>query len=292
MYGLLYAKIGKTNVNVPLKSVNYYISSRDRIMSLTITQKYLNEEKSPIEVSFKFPTPAGASVYECRALTQSGDTIHCKIKEKSVAKKEYNEAIGRGNTAYYSQRESGDVLSFAIGNLAPSEGVEITIKYVTMLDNEEDYKKLRINIPLTIMSRYTPNSTNQTFSYNSSSSVDTPKISSKPFDITVEGDSQVSDEIISLESKTHKIKTSKMNKSSLHFEIRDLEELNKDIVLTLERSNSKCHAFTQEFKGDLKDELYRHCTAVNIVPDFKNLPAIKATDIYYALLLDNSGSMN
>lgn len=308
MIGLLYTKSSKTNtnVNVPLKSLNYYISSKDRVMSVTIVQKYLNEEKSPIEALFKFPTPAGVSVYECKALTDGGDTIHCKIKEKSLAKKEYNDAIGRGDTAYYSQRESGDVLSFAIGNMAPSEGVEITIKYVTMLENEENHKKFRFNIPLTIMSRYTPTQSNKTsfstssydpskssFKFNQPkvSSVETPKISSKPFDMTVEGDIQVSDEIISLDSKTHKIKLSKMTKSSLHFEIQDLENLNKDIVLTLERSNSICHAFTQEFKGDLKDELYRHCTAVNIVPDFKNLPPINVTNIYYALLLDNSASM-
>jgi hypothetical protein len=274
---------------IPLTSQNVYVHVNDQIASYTVDQTYLNDEKNPIEAHFTFPTPAGASVYSFEAKNDEGLVIVCQIKEKTKAKQEYNDAISQGHSAYYMQSESNDAFSVAVGNLPPQCGVQISIKYVVELRNEEDHRKLRINFPTTIMPRYT---STENYSYRSHRAVNPPKVNKKPFNMSIEGDIIASDGIVSLDSKTHRIKLSKMEGTSMHFEIQDLEHLDSDIVLTLERKDSKSHASAQEFKGDLKNDLYRHCTAINIVPDFSRLAPVSVLDVHYAIVLDKSGSMN
>lgn len=274
---------------VPLKSQHLHIDVCDRNASCVLTQNYVNEEENPIEAFFTFPTPAEAAVYSFEAKTDNG-IIVAQIKEKQQAKKEYNDAIKTGNTAYYMDRSDCNMFSVAVGNLAALTGVQITIKFATELHAEKDGKELRLNIPLTIVTRYTP-----LYQYTSKkfvSSVANPsRTNEKPYNMSVSGTIFMNGGLASVNSKTHKIKLSKMREYSANFEVDDLENLDKDMVLTFEREHLTTSAVAQELKSLLKNPYLRYCTCVRLVPDFSILPPININDCHYCILLDKSGSM-
>jgi len=277
-----------TGTPVPLKHQSLHLNAYNQLANVTITQKYVNEEQSPIEALFIFPTPAEASVYFFEAKTNDGKIIKCLIKEKAEAIKEYNQAISEGNTGFLMERNDGDVFSVAIGNLAPKAEVELCIKYVTELKNEENCQFLRINMPLTLMPKYSPPDTSITVHKG----VNPPKTDERPFTMSITGELNMTDGIVSLNCKTHKIKISNMRENTLTFAIEDMETLDQDIVMTVERKAPESIAMTQELTGvQLINPLYKHCTTVNIVPDFSKLAPINVNDVHYSILLDKSGSM-
>jgi hypothetical protein len=290
---------------IPLKSQDVNLSVKDQNASFTIIQNYYNNEKNPIEAFYTFPTPAGASVYHFEATTDDGSVIKCVIKEKEQAKQDYDTAMRRGDSAYYMERQSSDVFSVAVGNLAPESGVKICIKYVVELQDEIDYLKLRVNIPLTIMPRYTPP---EHISYSSSSYIaaakaaalaalaqNTKKINEKPYELSIHGDIHMTDGIKNVDFKTHRAKLSQMHESSIHFDMENLSELNQDVIITIERNDSKSFANTYVLKSEngqeLTNPLYKYATIVKFVPDFSKLSPVDLTKVHYVILLDNSGSM-
>ena len=291
----------KGNV-IPLKSQDVNVSVKDQNASFTIIQNYFNNENNPIETFYTFPTPAGASVYHFEAMTDDGSVIKCVIKEKEQAKQDYDTAMKRGDSAYYMERQSNDVFSVVVGNLAPNSSVKICIKYVVELQDEVDYLKLRIIIPLTIMPRYTPTSV----SYSNSSYIaaaraaaaqNTEKISEKPYELSIHGDIHMTDGIKNVDFKTHHAKLSQMRESSVHFDMENLTALDKDIVITIERNDSKSFANTQQLSSNtqqlssVSNSLYKYATLVKFVPEFSKLPPVDITKVHYVILLDNSASM-
>ncbi|VBB18956.1 von Willebrand factor A domain-containing protein [Yasminevirus sp. GU-2018] len=277
--------------SIPLKSQNLHVDVCDRTASFVFEQHFVNEEeKNPIEAFYTFPNPAEASVYSFEATLDDGSVVVADCKEKVQAKKEYNEAIKNGDTAYYMDRSDGNVFSVAIGNLAPLTGVLIKIKLVCELDNEQNVRFLRLNIPLTIADKYTPR-----YQYTSRNYVDSvahpKKTTEKPYVLNVFGTVRMSNKLVGLDSKTHKVKISKMTETSCQFEMRDIEDLTKDVVVTIERNASSSSAFTQELRTAPKNSALKHCTVVNLVPDFSSLPPVNVNDCHYCILLDKSGSM-
>lgn len=274
---------------IPLKSVNCYVDIKENVAAMIYDQHFVNEDNNPIEAIYVFPVPTEASVFSFEAKLDDGNVIVGICKEKEEAKKEYNQAINTGNTAYYMDRDDGNSFRICIGNLAPLTGVQIKIKLVCELDNEDDYRKIRLNIPTSMGTKYTPS-----YYYNSSaftSSVTNPsKVDRKPYMMNIIGDIIMGSKLVSIDSKTHKIKLSNMETHSAHFEIQHLEELNCDVVLIIERELSITSAFTQELTT-LKNSVLRYCTAINIVPDFSKLPKVNVNNCNYVLCLDVSGSM-
>ncbi len=283
--------------SIPLKEQKVEINVIDQVANFTIKQTYHNEENIPIEAYFKFPTPGESSVYHFEAShdDENGKTIICKITEISKAKELYNEAINNNNTAYFMKREdSGDIFSTAIGNLGPKITVRITIKYVIELKNEIDYQNLRLNIPLTIMSRYTPIESSKQ-DHDSLSQVSTKTIDKKPFNMSICGLITMNQGINIIYSKTHKITLTDIQDKVVKFEILGLEQLDRDVIITISRNKSRsyssCSCFVQEFIQPVHNPVYKYITAINVVPDFSKMPPVNVNNVHYIILLDSSGSM-
>jgi len=277
-------------IHVPLTSVDCRVDVVDREATLTYKQNFLNREDKQLEVVYTFPTLAEAAVYSLVAKNDDGTIVKCMVKEKEEAKKEYNDAISSGDTAYYADRDNGRSFRLLIGNLGPKCGVEITVKLVAELNNEEDYHKIRLAFPTTLGTAYVPE-----YRYSSGShvpSVTNPtKVSHKPYNMSLSGKIRMGSKIVSIDSKTHKIKLSDFEEHSTSFEITDLDELNRDVVITIERKSSTTSAFTQELESPLVNPELRFCTAVNLLPDFENMAKVNINACEYILCLDKSGSM-
>jgi hypothetical protein len=280
-----------TNTEVPLKDVKLETKVCENISQCTMMQRYFNDDKNPIEAFYTFPTPSHASVYDFTA--QIGDkVIKTQLKDKEAARKEYNEAMSKGNSAYLMERVEGDVFNVCLGNVPPQTEVTITIRYAVELKNEIDCSQVRISIPLTIMPRFTSkkNPTDERMQHGKL--VNPTKVNEKPYNMTVTGTITQNSGIVSLDAKTTKMKMSNMQGNKVDFEINDLENLDEDIIITVTRNKPNSVAFTQEATTlPLTNNKYKHATMINVIPNFTHLPEVNPADASYAIILDRSGSM-
>lgn len=276
---------------IPLKNIRLTANVVNHIAQFTLEQTFTNNETNPIEAFYTFPLTATSSVFSFTA--QIGDRIiKTVLKEKQEAREEYNKAISEGNGAYLMERINGDVFSVSLGNIQPNSEILITIKYVVELRVEIDYTKLRLNIPLTIMPRYNSFSFMSRDAMYQSRLVNPPTVAERPYTMSISGSVTMPDGIVSLDSKTSKVKLSNMKENSVSFDITDLQNLNEDIIVTVERNSPKSSCMTQKADGfQLTNEMYRYATMVNISPSFKEVPEVNPSEVHYTLLIDSSGSM-
>lgn len=281
--------ITSSNVEIPLKYVKINMSILNNISTYTLTQNYVNTEKAPLEVMYVFPTPLGTIIYDFMAIVNDKE-IKAVLKPKEQARNDYNDAINKGDSGYLLEEIDGNVFSICLGNIAPGAQIYIIIKCVSEIKTETNCTQLRINVPLSIMPRYTP-----LFSESSSEKsdlVNPEKIGTKPYDLQIYGSIELTDPLISLDAKTCKIQVSNMKEKGLNFEITKLENLNEDVILTIKRQQPKIYSLIERMNDDcLKDESFRYTTMVNLVPNFEIIPQVNVCELNYTIILDRSGSM-
>lgn len=271
---------------IPLTNIEVSMMTHNHITEYTLIQSYKNTELQPIETFYTFPTPAGASVFDFFA--KIGDRIiKTSLKDKDTARDDYNKAVSRGHGAYLMESSSGDIFHVSLGNMLPGAEIDIVIKYIIEAKTEIDASKLRFNFPLTIMPKYTSkNDTNTT----RSTLANPPKVNKRPYKLSLSGTVSLSDGIVNIDSKTHKIKLSNMEKNKLDFEINDIENLDEDVIITVTRNMPKSSCLTQECNG-LANPKFKNATMINIVPAFDKINDTTIDDVHYVILLDKSGSM-
>ncbi len=112
-------------------SINITGTIIDAIASITITTSYTNKYDCPLETNYNFCLDTEAVIDSLT--TQIGNkTIHGIVKEKSIAKTEYNIAITNNKKASLLEKNN-DIYSVKLGNIAPKETIIITYTYLTHL---------------------------------------------------------------------------------------------------------------------------------------------------------------
>lgn len=137
--------------SLTLKGVNITGEVLGRFGVYTICQNYENNSGKILEVFYTFPLSKTASVYDFVA--KIGDkVIRGIVKEKSQAKKDYQHAITRGDSAYLLERETGNIFKVTLGKVAEGEKVEIILSYIDVHDITNNTVEVRI--PTVIAPRY------------------------------------------------------------------------------------------------------------------------------------------
>ncbi|XP_056403254.1 von Willebrand factor A domain-containing protein 5A-like isoform X2 [Hyla sarda] len=141
---------------VPLKGISVDIQVKGFVADVSATLKYKNEEEKAVEAIFVFPMDQDSAVYTFEA-TLEGKTIVADLQEKKQAHKTYDEAIKQGQQAFLLEEDesSADVFSCNVGNLAPGQEADVTLKYVRELPVEAD-GAVRFVLPAILNPRYTP----------------------------------------------------------------------------------------------------------------------------------------
>eukprot|EP01064_Diplonema_japonicum_P035529 TRINITY_DN7741_c0_g4_i1.p1 TRINITY_DN7741_c0_g4~~TRINITY_DN7741_c0_g4_i1.p1 ORF type:complete len:1883 (+),score=295.23 TRINITY_DN7741_c0_g4_i1:53-5701(+) len=125
--------LGLGDVTIPLKAVSVKAKLLDTIGEICIFQQYFNDSSSEIEAKYVFPLQDGAAVCGFEAFI-NGKHIVGVTKEKSDAKRTYDEAVQEGKGAYLlDESETPDVFQVTIGNLPPKTSVVILVQYITEL---------------------------------------------------------------------------------------------------------------------------------------------------------------
>jgi hypothetical protein len=141
------------NVAIPLEGTHVEARIVDMIAEVNVLQFYVNYEPNPIEATYVFPLDSNAAVCDFQ-YEINGKIVQGQVKEKEAAKKEYREAISRGDGAALLQQEKADIFQISVGNIPSSTRVNVKITYVVEMDNEEDF--VRFLLPTTIAPRYVP----------------------------------------------------------------------------------------------------------------------------------------
>src|SRR5215510_7094618 len=118
--------------HLPLKDTKVEISISGVIADVKVVQTYRNEGSRPINATYVFPASTRAAVYGMRM--RIGDqVIVAKIKEREVAKQEFETAKKEGKSASLLEQDRPNVFSMNLANLMPQEQVEIELRYTELL---------------------------------------------------------------------------------------------------------------------------------------------------------------
>lgn len=117
---------------LPLKGTNVEIAVSGVIADVRVVQTYLNEGSRSINATYMFPASTRAAVYSMRM--KIGDQIIvAKIKERDVAKQEFEKAKEDGKSASLLEESRPNVFSMKLANIMPGEQIEIDLRYTELL---------------------------------------------------------------------------------------------------------------------------------------------------------------
>lgn len=124
---------GDPNVDqLPLKDTHVEIAVSGVIADVKVVQTYRNEGSRPINASYVFPASTRAAVYGMR-MRIGDEVIVAKIKEREIAKQEFETAKKEGKSASLLEQDRPSVFSMSLANLMPQETVEIELRYTELL---------------------------------------------------------------------------------------------------------------------------------------------------------------
>lgn len=118
-----------------------------------MVQRFRNEEDSWVEGVYVFPLPDRAAVDHLR-MRIGERLIEGEIRERTAAKREYEQARSEGRRAGLVEQERPNLFTASVANIAPGETIEIEIEYQETVAYRDGAFSLRL--PLTLTPRYIP----------------------------------------------------------------------------------------------------------------------------------------
>lgn len=140
-------------VAVPLKGVAMDVRVRGAAVLTTVSQRFRNDEDSPIEALYSFPLEENSSVcgFEVEI---GGRRIRGRVEEREKAFEKYDEAMQKGDSAFLLDQNRPDIFSVSVGRLLPGEEAVVRISHAGRTERFD--RGLRLRIPTTISPRYIP----------------------------------------------------------------------------------------------------------------------------------------
>ncbi|KAJ4290073.1 hypothetical protein N0V88_006579 [Collariella sp. IMI 366227] len=137
------------------------LSARAAIVSSTsrtvLTQTFVNPKAEAIpELRYTFPLYDGISVVGFVCTINDDRVIRGVVKERAQARKTYQEAVDRGETAGLLEQlpDASDVFTTTVGNVPANATLEVEITYLGELKHDAEVDGIRYTIPTTIAPRY------------------------------------------------------------------------------------------------------------------------------------------
>lgn len=94
-----------------------------------IEQTYKNNTKEILEVGYTFPMVETATVIGFE-VNVGNKILKGKCMEKQAARREYENNIIKGNSAYMMEQETNNIFKIFIGKIDKNEEVKIKIKFI------------------------------------------------------------------------------------------------------------------------------------------------------------------
>lgn len=119
-----------------------------------LQQTFVNTYDETIkELRYTFPLYDGVAV-SSYSIEYDDKVLKGVVKQKDVAKKTYDDAVSRGETAALLEALPAGVFGVTIGNVLPETTILVTIQYVGELKHDAEIDGLRYMLPTSIAPRY------------------------------------------------------------------------------------------------------------------------------------------
>ena len=141
----------KYGQSVALKSVALNGRLEGLLLTMKISQTYLNDSNENIEASYTFPAGWGANLLGF-SVTLQGKHLKAVALAKDQAEAQYEVAVSEGDTPVMLEKSPLGLYTANIGNLKVGDEAVIEIEYAQLLRFEKG--RLRITVPTVIGQRY------------------------------------------------------------------------------------------------------------------------------------------
>lgn len=279
---------------LPLINLDAHATIVSSTSRTVLKQTFTNPDaKSALkEVHYDFPLYDGVSVVGFRC-TVGDRVITGVVKERQAAKKTYDDAASKGDTAALLQQNlrAADVFTTTLGNVPAGAKVTVEITHLGELEHDAETDGVRLTIPTSIAPRYDAGKTVGSF--------DSVKAGGGTISITVDCEMADGCSVTSVQSPTHPISVrighTSASASSAASEPASLRRasatlslgsahLDKDIVVQVVADGLGNPTALLETHPTLP---HRRAIMTTLVPRF-NLPADKPEVVF---VCDRSGSM-
>lgn len=142
---------GVDGEEIALTDVEVSASLRDLLAEVSITQSYVNKEKTNIEAVYTFPLPLDAVLLGMN-VSIGNRLLKGVVIEKQEAQDGYEKALEEGDAAVMLEETEPGLYTMNVGNLLPGEKASISLSYSMIYRWSGD--QLRFMLPTTISPRY------------------------------------------------------------------------------------------------------------------------------------------
>ncbi len=118
--------------SLPLKDTKVEVAISGVIVDVRVLQTYRNEGSRPIAATYVFPASTRAAVYGMRMRIRD-EIITAKIKEREIAKQEFEAAKKEGKSASLLEQDRPNVFTMKLANVMPQDQIEIELRYTELL---------------------------------------------------------------------------------------------------------------------------------------------------------------
>ena len=267
------------NVPVPLAGVSLVADIVNLCARVTVTQRFVNREATPIEAVYLFPLDEGAAVCGFEALID-GTLVVGESMEREAAFAKYDDAMQEGHGAYLLDEERPDVFQASVGNLPAGKEALLKITYVSELGVQDG--ALRFVVPTTISPRYAPAVDRVGVGPSDEQTLNPPREWRVPYGLNLTVNLSMSGAISRIESPSHPIGMAVTDGRTTVTLAAEEVALDRDFVMTVAAGGLDAPCVWIE-----KDQTGATVVAVGYVPALPADP--RPAEVVF--VVDESGSM-
>lgn len=211
---------------LPLESMEVVAQVAGPLASVTVKQLFGNPFREPVELSYLFPLPHEAAVFDFE-LRAGGRVITASVEELEAARRTYEEARDHGRLASLLEQKRLSLFSLNLANVKPGESVTATLRYQERLRYDDG--RYSFVFPMGVTPRYarTPEEAE-----GAEAPVSPQGSPAPPVDISVSVDAgaEIAD-INSIESPSHPVEVTRLDERRVQVRLAGEQVPNKDFVL-------------------------------------------------------------
>jgi Ca-activated chloride channel family protein len=269
----------------PLKSTAAEVSISGVIADVAVRQTYCNEGQTTLEAIYIFPASTKAAVHGMR-MTIADRVIEAQIKKRAEARKKYEKAKRKGQSASLLEQQRPNVFQMSVANIQPGDQIEVELRYTELLVPEETVYEFVY--PTVVGPRYS--NTPAADATADESWVENPYLhegESSPFAFGIDVRLRSGIPIARLLSPSHDVETEFEGRRTASIRLSGSREAaNRDFVLRYSLAGSQIDSGLLAFEG--KDENY---FLLMVEPPARVEPK-EVVAREYIFILDVSGSMS
>lgn len=266
----------------PLKDTNVSVNINGIIAEIYVTQTYENNGKEAVNATYVFPASTKVSVHGMK-MTIGDKVVRAKIKEKEIAKKEYEAAKNEGKSASLLEEQRPNVFTMNVANIMPKDVVNIELHYTELITPSDG--KYQFVYPTVVGPRYSNKSAGSGNDWVQSPYIKNPKDLNTKFNINVGISTALPlSEVVSM---SHKVNIEYVDKSTAKIKLVNPEEFsgNRDYILDYKLSEKEVQSGIMTYKGE-KENFF----LLTIQPP-ERVEEKDITNREYIFVIDISGSM-